>query len=93
MLRVTLVAALLAAGAATAEPLTLHIGDEGSANDQGLITREWVWSTGATTTTFTAHGPSDQVNQIDPQDRTSECEGCELASSTYFEPGDEVEAD
>jgi hypothetical protein len=86
----TLVAALLTAGAATAEPMTLHIGDEGSTETQGFITREWTWSTGTTITNFTAYGPSDLVSQLDPQDSTPECQGCELASSTYFEPGDEV---
>ena len=93
MLRVTLLTALLAAGAATAQPLTLHVDGADPADEQGLITREWVWSEGTSTTTFTARGPSDQVNQLDPRDRTPECQGCELARSTYFEPVDEVEAD
>ena len=91
MLRVTLVAALLAAGAATTQPLTLHIGDQGSTSDQASVTQEWIWSNGAGTTTFTATGPSEQVNNLDPQDSPLLCQDCELASSTHFEPDDEVE--
>ena len=91
LLRAILVTGLLAAGAAAAQPLTLHIGEERSQEDQGSVTREWIWSTGASTTTFTAFGPSDQVNSFDPQGSPLQCPDCELASSTYFEPGDEAE--
>ena len=87
----TLVAALLTAGAAAGQPLTLQIDGAGSKGDQGFISREWVWTTEANTTTFTAHGPSEQVNNLDPQDSPLLCQDCELASSTHFEPGDEVE--
>ena len=91
LLRDTLVAALLTAGAAAAQPLTLHIDDEGSKETQDSVTRHWIWSNGAGTTTFTATGPSEQVNNLDPQDSPLLCQDCELASSTHFEPDDEVE--
>ena len=84
-------AALLAVSATAAQHLPLDGVGRGSEEDQGFITREWTWSTGTTTTTFTATLPSEQVNQLDPQDSTPECPDCELASSTHFEPGDEVE--
>ena len=86
-----LVATLLAAGGATAEPVTLHISGAGSEAASGFIAREWTWSAGTTTTNFTAYGPSDQVSRLYPQDRTPECPDCELASSTHFEPGDDAE--
>jgi hypothetical protein len=55
---------------------------------QVLITREWTWSDGASTTTFTAHGPPDQVNSLDPENGIVECPDCELASSVQFGTGD-----
>ena len=72
------VAALLLTAAAAATP-----GD-----GQTFILKEWIWSDGTTTTTFTALGPADQVNQLEPQSRPLECDGCELASSVHFEPSD-----
>ena len=89
----TLVAAVLTAGAAFADSVTLDIGAGPPADTQGFITREWTWTTGGTVTTFTAYGPSDQVNRLDPRDRTPDCQGCELASSIQFEPEDETAAD
>ncbi len=53
---------------------------------QTFVLEEWTWSTGTTTTTFTAFGPPDQVNQLDPLTHPLGCEGCELASSIQFEP-------
>ena len=91
LLRATLVTALLIAGAAAAQSLTLHIGEGGSQEHQGSVTREWIWSNGASTTTFTASGPAEQVNNFDPQGSPLQCQDCELASSTHFVPDDEVE--
>src|SRR5690349_20775041 len=91
LLRATLVIALLAAGAAAAQPLILHLGNVGSELHQGSVTREWIWSTGASTTTFTASGPSEQVNNFDPQGSPLQCPDCELASSTHFVPDGGVE--
>ena len=86
-----LAAALLAAGATVAQPET-PIGSEAlSVEDQAFITKEWTWSAGTTTTNFTAYGPSEQVNQLDPQNDPLECQGCELASSIHFEPDDEFQ--
>ena len=74
------VAALLLTAAAAATPGV----------EQTFILKEWIWSDETATTTFTAFGPPDQVIQLDPQSRPLECEGCELASSIRFEPGDEL---
>ncbi len=79
------VAALSLAAAAAATPF---VGER-----QGFVLKEWIWSTGPTTTTFTASGPADQVNQLDPQTNPLACEGCELASSIQFNPGDEAHAE
>ena len=93
LLGTTLALALLASGAATAQDAMLASGEPGTSEDQGFITREWVWSTESVTTTFTAFGPSLEVMQLDPEDRTPFCDGCELASSVQFEPEDESVAD
>jgi hypothetical protein len=53
---------------------------------QSFITREWTWVEGATTVTFTAYGPPEQVNALDPRDGPPVCPDCELASSIQFEP-------
>jgi len=71
----------------------LASGEPESSEVEGFVSREWVWSTGTATTTFTAYGPLEQVMQLDPQDRTPFCDGCELASSIQFEPGETSEAD
>ena len=85
--------ALLASGAATAQP-SMNLGDGASpCEEHGFITREWVWSNGTATTTFSAYGPADEVNQLDPQGLTPFCEDCELASSVQYEPADEVAQD
>ena len=84
-------AALLALGATAAQYLPLDDIRRRTEEGLGFITREWTWSTGTWTTTFTAYGPAEQVNQLDPQDRTPDCPDCELASSTHFEPDDEAE--
>lgn len=53
----------------------------------GFITKEWTWRTGATTQSFTAHGPSEQVDRLDPHDATPDCPNCQLASSIRFVSG------
>jgi hypothetical protein len=91
LLGTLLLAAFVAMGATVAQHVVSFTEAGGSGPGSGYITREWTWSTGMTTTTFTAYGPSDQVNHLDPRDSTPECLGCELASSMSFEAGDEVE--
>jgi hypothetical protein len=91
VLRATLVVAVLTAGAMAAQPLTPRPDAVESDEAQGLVAREWVWRVGETTTTFTASGPSDQVNRLNPQADPLQCQGCALASSTSYEPGDEGE--
>lgn len=85
-----LVTALLAAGAAVAEPRPLDLDGEGSSSSQSTITREWVWSVGITTATLTATGPVVQVTGLNPQDPLLQCQDCKLASSVRFEPEHEI---
>ncbi len=85
------VAALLALGDTAAQHLPLNGIGRGSEETLDFITREWTWLSGTTSTTFTAYGPPEQVNNLDPQNPALQCPDCELASSTHFEPGDEVE--
>jgi hypothetical protein len=77
---------------ATVAALLLSAAASATAGEgQIFLLKEWIWSDETTTTTFTAFGPPDQVNQLEPQRRPLECEGCELASSIWFEPGDELQ--
>lgn len=79
---VTFFAALVAAGAGG-----LLLGaEEAPEASPGSITREWTWSDGATTTNFTAEGPAEQVNGLDPRVSPLDCEGCLLTSSTRATP-------
>jgi hypothetical protein len=91
VLAAALGATLLAAGAEA----TLHdllFGGRGVASgDLTFITREWVWSDGDITTTFTAYGPFEQVNQLDPQGNPLACQECTLVSSTEMQRGDETQ--
>ena len=91
VLCVALAAALLAAGAATAQPQTTSGGDVLKGEAQNFITREWTWFIGTVRTTFTARGPSEQVDHLDPQADPLACQGCELASSIQFELDDEFQ--
>ena len=77
ILRSTFVAAVVVTAGAGA----LLGDDRGRDPDQSFVTREWTWSTGGATTTFTAIGPAEQVNAFDPEDSVHDCKGCELASS------------
>lgn len=86
-----LVAASLAAGVVSAQPQAAVDGEAASGEGQTFITREWTWLTGTVRTTFTAHGPSEQVNQLDPQGHPLECQDCMLASSVQFELNDEFQ--
>ena len=63
--------------------------DSAPKDDQGFITREWTWAEGTSLTTFTAYGPAEEVNTLDPQDSPLECEGCLLASSVQYGAEDE----
>lgn len=85
----TVVAALIAGAAAACEQI-IPSGDMASRSGHGFITREWIWSDGASTTTFTAHGPPEQVNSLDPQNGIVRCPDCTLASSEEFGPEDEA---
>jgi hypothetical protein len=49
-----------------------------------FITKEWIWSDGPATVTFTASGAADQVNRLDPATDPLACAECELASSVRF---------
>ena len=93
IVRITLMVAVLAAGATAAElvrlPETVGVVDE----TQGYITREWRWSEDGTNwTVFTAFGPPEQVNAFAPQegDGQLECPDCQLASSIQAAPADAV---
>jgi hypothetical protein len=79
---------VLAAGATAAQRIVGPVGEDVLEVNQGFITREWTWSNATTTTTFTASGPSEQVNALDLQDRTPHCPDCELASSIASVPDD-----
>ena len=86
ILQATIMAALLA----VSSPLASLGGDGVLQAHPAFITREWTWTDGTTTTTFTAHGPSEQVNSLDPQVSPLDCQDCQLASSVQFAPDDEA---
>ena len=86
-LSTVVMAALLAAGMAEAD----RAWPDQGVPPEGTITREWVWSDGETTTTFTATGPEAQVNALDPRNAPLECEGCLLASSVQYGAADEAQ--
>lgn len=81
-----MLAASLVVGATAALGQTTAGSDEAYA----FITREWVWSDGTSITTFTAFGPPEQVNALDPQDGLIDCQDCRLASSVQFGPVDQA---
>jgi hypothetical protein len=85
--------ATLATGATAACEQETVAGDEISATTLPLIIREWSWSDGVSSTTFTAYGPPQQVNGLDPQNGLVQCPGCELASSVQFGPADRASPD
>lgn len=89
----TLALILLASDAVAAQEAILANGGPDLVGASGFITKEWTWPTETGTTTFTAFGPVEEVLGLDPRDRTPFCEGCELASSTQFEPEDETASD
>ncbi len=93
VLSAALVTILMTSGAVVAQPGATLGGSAGIEDAQGYITREWTWSSEGATTTFTAHGPAEQVNRLDPQDRTPDCPDCELASSIQFVPVEDVSAE
>lgn len=84
---------VLAAGPVGAQQAVLANSEADPVGEQGYITREWTWSDGTATTTFTAYGPSAEVMQIDPRAPAPFCNGCELASSVQFEPSDDSASD
>lgn len=86
-----LAAALLSAYAASAQPQTPPDSGLVNSEQQTVITREWTWLTGTVLTTFTARGPSEQVNHLDPQDDPLACQDCQLASSVQFELDEEFQ--
>ena len=93
IVRITLMVAVLAAGATAADlvrlPETVGVVDE----TQGYIAREWRWSEDGTNwTVFTAFGPPEQVNGFNPQegDGPLRCPDCQLASSVQAAPADAV---
>ena len=86
-------AAFMAAGATAACEKMIYSSDGDSHSGQRFITKEWIWSDGASTTTFTAHGPPEQVNSLDPQNGIIECPDCQLASSQKLSRGDETSSD
>ncbi|HVG49678.1 MAG TPA: hypothetical protein VM899_16255 [Rubellimicrobium sp.] len=93
MLGAILTVVVLSTSLATARHTVLVGGEAGSPGEQGFVTLDWVWADGTTTTSFTAYGPPEQVMHIDPRGRAPFCDGCELASSVHFEPGDEIGSD
>lgn len=83
-LRTTFAAGLLVAGVAGAALWA----DQGPAGLAQFVTREWSWSSGSAVTSFTAWGPAEEVNALDPREDPLDCEGCFLASSIQFTPED-----
>jgi hypothetical protein len=81
------VAALVVGGGASALIDAYTEFGEGPA----FISREWTWSDGTSTTTFTAYGPSEQVNALDPENGLLECPDCQLMSSVQFGPENEAD--
>lgn len=89
----TILAAALATGGAAACERPILVADAGSIDTQGFISKEWIWSDGASTTTFTAFGPPEQVNSLDPENGIVACPDCQLASSMEFGSADVAAAD
>ncbi len=87
-----IVAAFLAAGSGAADQAPSSEDFGVCESTQEFIFREWTWSDGTATTTYTAVGPADEIDQLDPQDPTPVCHDCELASSIQFVPADEAGA-
>lgn len=83
--------ATLATGAIAACEQETLAGD--SATAQPFITREWSWSDGVSNTTFTASGPPQQVDALDPENGIVQCPDCDLASSVQFGPADQADPD
>jgi hypothetical protein len=86
-----LAVALMLAWAAAADHVVDWVRAAASGHGQEDITRGWQWWNGEAIMTLTARGPTDQVNQLDPQDPTRDCQECELTSSIQFVPGHEKE--
>ncbi len=86
-------ATLLAAGAGAGGELAAPANYVDTADTHGFVTKEWSWSDGTTIVTFTAYGPPEQVNGLDPENGVNECPDCRLASSVQFGPADPEDSD
>jgi hypothetical protein len=86
-------AALLAAGAGVGGELVGPANYVDTADTHGFVTKEWSWSDGTSILTFTAYGPPEQVNGLNPEHGVSGCPDCRLASSVHFGPADPDDSD